>query len=180
MSAQPGAQTIGCSTEAGHGWTRRPSHSRSDRCRVFVVQCHGCIPSMMMRRSGQGLTGACPDIDLGDSLSHAVFSVDEFASNIELQAPPRSQARTMRPVGEGAVPTSGDARAKILSCTPMKRETPYAVLRRRLAFLRAPSTAGLSADKLLRLVASLVQGSEHPLAEASVSAARKRGRSTAP
>lgn len=43
------------------------------------------------------------------------------------------------------------------------------------AFDRAVPAAGFSADDVLRLAASLDQGSEHPLAEAIVNAARERG-----
>lgn len=43
------------------------------------------------------------------------------------------------------------------------------------AFDRAVPAAGFSADEVLRLAASLDQGSEHPLAEAIVNAARERG-----
>jgi len=42
-------------------------------------------------------------------------------------------------------------------------------------FDRAVPAAGLSEDEVLRLAASLDQGSEHPLADAIVSAARERG-----
>ncbi len=42
-------------------------------------------------------------------------------------------------------------------------------------FERAVATAGFSKDEVLRLAASLDQGSEHPLAAAIVSAARERG-----
>lgn len=43
------------------------------------------------------------------------------------------------------------------------------------AFDRAVPAVGFSADEVLRLAASLDQGSEHPLAEAMVAAARARG-----
>lgn len=43
------------------------------------------------------------------------------------------------------------------------------------AFDRAVPAPGFSADEVLRLAASLDQGSEHPLAEAIVNAARERG-----
>ncbi|MDI1340150.1 heavy metal translocating P-type ATPase [Polaromonas sp.] len=43
------------------------------------------------------------------------------------------------------------------------------------AFDRAIPAAGFSADEVLRLAASLDQGSEHPLADAIVNAARERG-----
>ncbi len=43
------------------------------------------------------------------------------------------------------------------------------------AFDRAVPAAGFSADEVLRLAASLDQGSEHPLADAIVNAARERG-----
>ncbi|MFN3571184.1 MAG: copper-translocating P-type ATPase, partial [Polaromonas sp.] len=43
------------------------------------------------------------------------------------------------------------------------------------AFDRAVAAAGFSADEVLRLAASLDQGSEHPLADAIVNAARERG-----
>jgi Cu+-exporting ATPase len=45
----------------------------------------------------------------------------------------------------------------------------------RPVFERAIGTAGIAADEVLRLAASLDQGSEHPLAGAVVAAARERG-----
>ena len=152
--------------------SRAPMQRMADRVAGYFVM--GVVGIALLTFFGWGLLGPEPSWVYGLINAVAVLII-ACPCALGLATPMSIMVATGRGATNGVLFRDAAAIEKLRQVDTLIVDKTGTLTEGRPVFERALGVAGFDADEVLRLAASLDQGSEHPLAAAIVSAARDKG-----